>query len=189
MQCVVEFNSDVNIDVAKQKVKDAVDRAKTDLPKDLKNDPEIIDINFADLPVMQVNISGDYDLNKLKKYADDAKERLESLKEIKKVELIGALEREIQINVDMLKMQAAGLTMSDIARAVQSENITIPGGSVNIDGVRRSLSVSGEFKNAEQISNMVISSINGSPVYLRNIADVVDSYREQESYARLDKRM
>ena len=185
---VVEFNSDVNIDVAKQKVKDAVDRAKTDLPKDLKNDPEIIDINFADLPVMQVNISGDYDLNKLKKYADDAKEQLESLKEIKKVEIIGALEREIQINVDMLKMQAAGLSMTDIARAVQGENITIPGGSVNMSGVRRSLSVSGEFKDADQLGNMVINSIHGSPVYLKNIAEVVDSYKEQESFARLDKK-
>ncbi len=185
---IVEFNSDVNIDVAKQKVKDAVDRAKTDLPKDLKNDPEIIDINFADLPVMQVNISGDYDLNKLKKYADDAKEHLESLKEIKKVEIIGALEREIQINVDMLKMQAAGLSMTDIARAVQGENITIPGGSVNMNGVRRSLSVSGEFKDAEQLGNMVINSIHGSPVYLKTIAEVVDSYKEQESFARLDKK-
>ena len=185
---IVEFNSDVNIDVAKQKVKDAVDRAKTDLPKDLKNDPEIIDINFADLPVMQVNISGDYDLNKLKNYADDAKEHLESLKEIKKVEIIGALEREIQINVDMLKMQAAGLSMTDIARAVQGENITIPGGSVNMSGVRRSLSVSGEFKDAEQLGNMVINSIHGSPVYLKTIAEVVDSYKEQESFARLDKK-
>ena len=119
---VVEFNSDMNIEVAKQKVKDAVDRAKSDLPKDLKNDPEIMDINFADIPVMQVNISGDYDLSKLKIYADEAKDHLEGLKEIKKVELIGALEREIQINVDMLKMQSAGLSMGDIARAVQSEN-------------------------------------------------------------------
>jgi multidrug efflux pump subunit AcrB len=185
---IVEFNSDIDIDVAKQKVKDAVDRAKKDLPKDLKNDPEIIDINFADLPVMQVNISGDYDLNKLKKYADDAKERLESLKEIKKVEIIGALEREIQINVDMLKMQSAGLSMGDIARAVQGENITIPGGSVSINGVRRSLSVSGEFKDAQQLGNMVITSIHGSPVYLKNIAEVTDSYKEQESYARLDKK-
>ncbi len=185
---IVEFQSDVNIDVAKQKVKDAVDRAKKDLPKDLKNDPEIMDINFADLPVMQINISGDYDLAKLKKYADNTKEKLESLKEIKKVEIIGALEREIQINVDMIKMQAAQISMTDISRAIQSENLTIPGGSVNMNGVRRSLSVSGDFKNADQIGNLIIKSINGSPVYLKNIAEVVDSFKEQESYARLDKK-
>ena len=185
---IVEFNSDINIESAKQKVKDAVDRAKSDLPKDLKNDPEVNDINFADLPVMQVNISGEYDLNKLKKYADEAKDQIESLKEIKKVEIIGALEREIQINVDMLKMQSAGLTMGDIARAVQSENLTIPGGTVNMEGIRRSLNVRGEFANANELGNMVIKSIHGSPVYLKNIAEVVDSYKEQESFARLDKK-
>ena len=185
---IVEFQSDVNIDIAKQKVKDAVDRAKKDLPKDMKTDPEIIDINFADLPVMQVNISGDYDLAKLKKYADDAKEKLESLKEIKKVEIIGALEREIQINVDMLKMQSAQISMGDISRAIQSENLTIPGGAVNMNGIRRSLSVTGEFKSVEQVGNIIIKSINGSPVYLKTIADVVDSFKEQESYARLDKQ-
>ncbi|HNQ60904.1 MAG TPA: efflux RND transporter permease subunit, partial [Bacteroidia bacterium] len=185
---VVEFNSDVNIDDARQKVKDAVDRAKRDLPKDLKNEPEIIDVNFADLPIMQVNISGDYDLNKLKQYADDAKDRLESMKEVKKVEMIGALEREIQINVDMLKMQAVGVSMGDIARAIQSENLTMPGGSVNIEGVRRSLSVSGEFKNVDQIGNLIINGIDGKPVYLKNVAEVVDSYKEQESFARLDHK-
>ncbi|HRH65877.1 MAG TPA: efflux RND transporter permease subunit [Bacteroidia bacterium] len=183
---VVEFNSDVNIEDAKQKVKDAVDKAKKDLPKDLKNDPEIIEINFSDLPVMQVNISGNYDLSKLKEFADDAKDHIESLKEIKKVEIIGALEREIQINVDMIKMQAANLTMGDIQRAVQSENLTFPGGTVKSDGISRSLSVTGEFKNTDQIGNLVINSINGKPVYLKDIAQVIDSYHEQQSYARLD---
>ncbi|MFM2208344.1 MAG: hypothetical protein RL213_2319 [Bacteroidota bacterium] len=185
---IVEFNSDSKIDEAKQQVKDAVDRAKKDLPKDLKNDPEIMDINFADLPVMQVNISGDYDLNRLKEFADDAKERLEGMKEIKKVDLIGALEREIQIDVDMIKMQAARISLGDIARAVQSENLTIPGGSVRIDGVRRSLSVTGEFRSVDQLRQLSINSIDGSPVYLGEIADVKDSYMEQESYARLDKK-
>jgi multidrug efflux pump len=185
---IVEFNSDTKIDEAKQKVKDAVDRAKKDLPKDLKNDPEIMDINFADLPVMQVNISGDYDLNTLKEYADDAKDRLEAMKEIKKVDVIGALEREIQIDVDMLKMQAAGLTLGDIARAVQTENLTIPGGAVRMDGVRRSLSVSGEFRSVEQIRNLSLTSMQGSAVYLGEIADVRDAFKEQQSYARLDKK-
>ncbi len=183
---VVEFGSEVNIEDAKQKVKDAVDKAKKDLPKDLKNDPEIIEINFSDLPVMQVNISGNYDLAKLKEFADDAKDHIESLKEVKKVEIIGALEREIQINVDMIKMQAADLTLGDIQRAVQSENLTFPGGSVRMDGISRSLSVTGEFKNTEQIGNLVINSINGKPIYLKDVAQVIDSYHEQQSYARLD---
>jgi multidrug efflux pump len=186
---VIEFNSDVNIDDAKRKVKDAVDKAKNDLPNDLPSDPDIQEINFADLPIMYVNISGNYDLQKLKMYADDAKDNLESLKEVRKVDMIGALDREIQINVDMLKMQAAQITMSDIERAVKYENMTVPGGSVRIsDGTRRSLSVSGEFTNIDQLKNIIINSIHGSPVYLKDIAEVVDSHKEQESYARLEHK-
>ncbi len=185
---IVEFNSDVKTDAAKILVKDAVDKARTDLPQDLPNEPQIIEINFAELPIMYVNISGNYDLSKLKRYADEAKEQLESMKEVKQVDLIGALEREIQVNVDMLRMQSARITMFDIYNAVKNENATIPGGTVNMDGVRRSLSVTGEFKSPDQISNIVINSIDGKPVYLKDVADVVDSHKEQESYARLDHK-
>lgn len=186
---VIEFNSDVKIEDAKRKVKDAVDRARNDLPQDLPNEPDIIEVNFSDLPIMAVNLSGDYDLAKLKRYADEAKDKIESLKEVKEVKLIGELEREIQINVDMLKLQSSGLTMSDIERAVKYENMTVPGGSVLMaDGTRRSLSVSGEFTNVDQIKNLVVNSINGAPIYLKDIAEVVDSYKEQESYARLNHK-
>lgn len=183
---VVEFNSEEDITEAKGKVKDAVDRAKKDLPQDLPADPAIEEINFAELPIMYVNISGDYDLAKLKKYADEAKEKLESLKEVKKIDMIGALARQIQINVDMFKMQAAGITMGDIERTVKYENMTVPGGTINMEGVRRSLSVSGEFKSTEQLGNLIINSIDGKPVYLKDIAEVIDGFEEQESYARLD---
>src|SRR4029450_5309283 len=160
---VVEFQSDIKIEEAKTRVKDAVDRARSELPQDLPNDPQIIDINFADLPVMYVNIAGNYDLARLKRYADEAKDKLESLKEVKQVDLIGALEREIQVNVDMLRMQASGVTMYDIYNAVRSENATIPGGTVNMDGTRRSLNVTGEFRSMDQIGNIVINSIEGKP--------------------------
>ncbi len=185
---VVEFSSDVNTEVAKQKVKDAVDRAKSNLPQDLPNDPQIIEVNFADLPIMYVNISGNYDLAKLKKYADDTKDRLEEMKEVKQVDVIGALEREIQINVDMLKMQAARLSMYDIYNAVSNENRTIPGGTLKMEAERRSISVSGEFKNVQQIGDIVINSIDGKAIYLKDIADVKDGFKEQESYARLDHK-
>lgn len=184
----VEFNTDVKVDEAKRKVKDAVDKAKMDLPKDLPADPAIIEINFSDLPIMYVNISGDYDLNKLKKYADDAKDRFESMKEVSKVDMIGALDREFQIDVDMLKMQAASITMRDIEMAVAYENITIPAGAVKVDGISRSLNVSGEFKNIDEMKNLIVKSINGSPVYLKDIASVRDHFKVQESYARLDKK-
>jgi len=185
---VVEFNSDVKIEDAKRGVKDAVDRARNDLPQNLPNDPQIQDINFADLPIMYVNISGNYDLAKLKRFADDAKDRLEEMKEVKQVDLIGALEREIQVNVDMLKLQGARLTMYDIYNAIGNENRTIPGGTVKMDMERRSLNVSGEFKSPQEIGNIVVNSIDGKPIYLKDIAEVKDGFKEQESYARLDHK-
>lgn len=186
---VIEFNSDVKITEAKRLVKEAVDNAKNDLPQDLPQEPQIMEINFSDLPIMAVNITGDYDLATLKHYADEAKDKIESLKEVKYARVIGALEREIQINVDMIKMQAAGISMSDIERAVKYENQTVPGGGIKMsDGTRRSLSVSGEFQNVEQLNNILLNSIDGAPVYLKEIAEIKDGFKEQESYARLQHK-
>jgi multidrug efflux pump subunit AcrB len=183
---IVEFNTDVKVVEAKQKVKDAVDKARTDLPSDLDRDPSITDINFSEIPILFLNISGDIELNKLKKYADDIKDKIESMKEISRVEMVGALDREIQINVDMYKMQSAQVTMDDIARAIKYENMTISGGTVAVDGVRRVLSVKGEYKDATKLSNIIVGATGGATVYLRDIAEVKDAFKERESYARLD---
>ena len=183
---LVEFNTDVNIAEAKQKIKDAVDKSRSDLPKDLPQEPVVTDINFSEIPILFVNISGDIELNKLKKFADDIKDRIEGMKEISRVEMVGALDREIQINVDMYKMQAAQLSMNDIANAVKYENLTISGGTLTTDGVRRVLSVKGEFKDVEQIKNMVVGATGGATVYLKDVAEVKDAFKEKESYARLD---
>jgi len=183
---LVEFNTDVNVAEAKQKIKDAVDKARSDLPNDLPQEPAVTDINFSEIPILFVNISGDIELNKLKKFADDIKDRIEGMKEISRVEMVGALDREIQINVDMYKMQAVQLSMNDIANAVKYENLTISGGTLTTDGVRRVLSVKGEFKDVEQIKNMVVGSTGGAHVYLKDVAEVKDAFKEKESYARLD---
>ncbi|HMT29049.1 MAG TPA: efflux RND transporter permease subunit, partial [Bacteroidia bacterium] len=182
---IVEFTTDVDVAVAKQKVKDAVDKARNDLPTDLPNDPNVQEINFSDIPIMYVNIAGDYPLDKLKEYSDDLKDRIESLKEITRVDMVGALEREIQINVDMYRAQAAKVSMRDIENAVAFENMTISGGTVAMDGLRRSISVKGEFKDIETLKNIVVVSTEGSPIYLRDLAEIKDGFKEQESYARL----
>lgn len=183
---IVEFNTDVSVADAKQRVKDAVDKARSDLPNDLKQEPAITDINFSEIPILFVNLSGDIELNKLKNYADDIKDKIESLKEISRVEMVGALDREIQINVDMYKMQAAQIALADIERSIAYENMSISGGTVSTDGVRRTIGVKGEFKDINQIRNIVIGGASGASVYLKDIADVQDTYKEQESFARLD---
>jgi len=185
---IVEFNTDVTISDAKQKVKDAVDKAKPYLPTDLQNPPQVIDVNFADFPILYVNLSGDFDLARLKKYADDMKDKIEALPEITRVDEVGALDREIQINVDMYKMQAAEITMSDIERAVSSENLVVSGGTVTMGNKQRSLTVSGQFTNMDQIRNLVLRSMSGATLYLKDIASVKDTFADATSYARLDKK-
>ena len=182
---IIEFNTDVEVSVAKQKVKDAVDKARNDLPADLPNEPNVMEINFSDIPILFINIAGDYPLDKLKEYSDELKDRIESMKEITRVDMVGALEREIQVNVDMYKAQAAQVSMSDIENAIAFENMTISGGTVAMDGLRRSISVKGEFKSVETLKDIVVVSTQGSPIYLRDIAEVKDGFKDQESYARL----
>ncbi|QQS30109.1 MAG: efflux RND transporter permease subunit [Sphingobacteriales bacterium] len=181
---VVEFNTDVQVDVAKQKVKDAVDRATTDLPKDLPNAPTVLEVDFSEIPIMNINISGEFDLTKLKNYAEDIKDEIEQLSEITRVDMVGALEREIQINVDMFKLQSANVTFGDIERAVSTENMTISGGLINMSEMKRALRVKGQFANAMQIGDIVVKSMSGTPVYLKDIADIKDTFKEKESYAR-----
>ena len=182
----VEFDTDVKVDEAKQKVKDQVDKAKSDLPSDLKNDPIVQEINFSDMPVLYINISGNYDLQSLKRYAELAKDKIESLPSITRVDIVGALDRELQINLDLTSMATTGLTMDDVTRAIQYENMRISGGNIDVDKMQRSLSVSGEFKNKTELENIIIRSGTGATVYLRDVAQVVDGFKEKESYARLE---
>lgn len=181
----VEFNTDVSIPVAKQKVKDAVDRIRGELPNDLPDEPSVIDIDLTQMPIMNVHLSGDFDLAQLKKFAEIMQDRFEAIRGITRVDLIGALDREVQVNVDMYKMNAAGVTFDDIQRAIAFENMTVSGGLVNMGKLTRTLAVKGEFANVHQLEKVVVPSNSGSFSNLKDIADVKDTYKEKESYARL----
>ena len=183
---VVEFDPDLSIETAKQRVRDAVDKSKSDLPTDLPNQPDIMDIDLSELPVMFLNISGNYDLDKLKHYAKIAQDKIEGLKEITRVDIVGALDREIQINADIFKMQVARVTFGDIERAVAMENMTISGGSLTNNGIRNSVRIKGQFADVETLKNIVVHASGGAFVKLTDIADIEDSHKEQESFARLD---
>src|SRR6266496_5819370 len=183
---VVEFDTDVKTEVAKQKVKDAIDKARTDLPTDLTQEPDVQEFAFSEMPIMFVNISGDYDPVKLKKFADDMQDRLEDLKQITRADIVGAPEREIQVNVDPYKMQVAKLSFSDIESAISRENNDISGGQVEVGNMKRTLRVKGQFSTVQDMQNIVIKNPDGAPIYLRDIAGLVDTVKEKESYARLD---
>ena len=183
---VVEFDPDVSITDAKQRVRDAVDKSKTDLPNDLPDQPQILDIDLSEFPVMYINISGNYSLDKLKKYADIAQDKIEGVKEITRVDIVGALEREIQIEADIFKMQAAKVTFSDIERAVASENLTISGGTINSNGIKNTVRLKGQFQKVEDLKDIVVQSSSGAFLKLSDIADIKDDFKEQESFARLN---
>ncbi len=183
---VVEFNTDVAVADAKQKVRDAVDKAKPDLPSTLPRSPDVMEIDFSEIPIMYIQISGDYDLQKLKTYGEKLQDQIEGLPEITRVDIVGALEREIQINVDMYRMQAASITLSDIERAVAYENLTISAGNINSYGMNRSIRIVGQFVDMKTIQNIVMKSSSGATIYLKDVATIKDTVKEQESFSRLN---
>jgi multidrug efflux pump len=183
---VVEFNPGIEVSEAKQRVRDAVDKAKTNLPTDLPKEPDIMQVDLSEIPIMYISISGDYDLQRLKKYADDTKDRIETLKEITRVDIVGALDREIQVDADMYKLQAASVTFSDLERAIASENVTVSAGTISTFGSKRTIRVAGQFKSPEEIKNIMIKSGSGAIVYIKDIAEVKDSFKEQESFSRIN---
>lgn len=183
---VVEFDTDVKPEIAKIKVKDAVDKAQTDLPTDLTSLPNVQEFSISDQPIMFVNISGDFDGVKLKQYADKLQDRFEELKEVNRAEIVGAPEREIQINIDPAKLAAAKLSFRDIESAVNLENKDISGGLVEVGTMKRNIKIKGQFASAYDMRNIQVKNVNGAPIYLQDVAEIIDTVKETESYARLD---
>ncbi len=184
---IAEFDMDVDVDDALRKVKDAVDKAKAELPNDLPSEPDVSDFNFSEMPVMSVNISGNYPNEQLRNYAEYLEEKIEDIKEIQAVDLKGALDREVKIEVDLPRMEAMQVSFMDIENAVKSENMNMSGGELLTNGFRRSIRVLGEFKSAKELENMIVKNENNAPIFLRDIASVSFGNKEKTSIARSDK--
>ena len=182
----VEFNTDVDLDRALQDVKDAVDKAKSELPDDLLYDPLVMDIDVSEFPIININLSGDYSLEELRDYGEYLEDEIETIDEISKVELQGLNDREIRIDVDLYKMEALNLSFFDIESAITSENVSISGGEIKLGDARRTIRTIGEFTSVEELSNIVIKRDNGKIVQLKDIADVTDGYADPQSFARLN---
>ena len=184
---IVEFNTGIEIRDAKQQVTDAVDKTKKDLPNDPSFDtPDVMEIDLSEIPIQYINLSGNIPLDRLKEYADDMQDRIETLKEITRVEIGGALDREIQVNIDMYRMRAAGLTFHDVEQAVSLNNMTVSGGNIDLQGMSRSINVLGEARNVDEIRNIMMTSGSGAIIKLMDIAEVRDGFRKPENFARFD---
>ncbi|MDA9898193.1 efflux RND transporter permease subunit [Flavobacteriales bacterium] len=183
---IVEFNTDIELKVALQDVKDAVDKAKSDLPSDLDMDPMVMDIDFSEFPILNINLSGDFSLDELKIHAEFLQDEIEAFSEISKVEITGLLDKEIKVEVDLHRMESSQVSFRNIEDAIAFENTSIAGGDVLIGDTRRMVRTSAEFTSAEEIANIIVKHEKGNIVYLKDIATVTDGYEDVESYARLN---
>ncbi len=181
----IEFVAGMDMNEALQRVREKVDIAKPELPQ-AADEPEIIEINFSDFPIMQVNIAGDYSEVRLREVAEDMQDRLEQIPSVLEARIAGGLEREVQVNVDLAKLKFYDVTFDDVIDAVRFENVTVPGGSIDVGDVKYLVRVPGEFEGTAPIADVVVVTRNGRPIYVRDVATVDFGFKERESLARLD---
>jgi len=184
---VVEFSFDYTPSEALQKVKDKVDvaMADPDFPKDLPSEPSITEMNFSErIPIMNINLSGEFSMDQLKEYAEYLEDEIEELSEISGVDIRGVQEKELEIAVDLYKMEASKISFTDIENAVAFENMSVSGGDILENGIRRTVRVLGEFKDPLSVRDIIVKHEKGNIVYLRDIADVNFKEQEKESFAR-----
>ena len=181
---VVEFNPDVSIDDAYQKVRDKVDVARPNLPSEIE-EPIVSEIDFEDFPIMTINLAANYSLSQLKEVAENLEEEIETVQGVLEVDVVGALEREVQIDVDLNALQGYNLAFMDIVDAIREENTNMPGGSVDVDRLNYLVRVDGTFDDPDEIENIVIEAPGGQPIYVRDVADVDFGFKDRASYARL----
>ena len=182
---IIEFVTGTDVQEALTKVKDAVDKAKPELPTDLDRDPDVFELNFSEFPMLNINLSGNYSLDRLKDYAEVLEDEIEKFTEVSRVDIRGIDEKEVRIMVDPLALEARELNFEDIETAISAENLTLSGGNILTNGVRRTIRVVGEFDDPLQMQDIVIKNEEQNIVYLSDVARIEFDYKEKMNFARL----
>ncbi|MEE2879887.1 MAG: efflux RND transporter permease subunit [Gemmatimonadota bacterium] len=182
---IAEFETSVNLDEALQKIREKVDLAKTELPAEAE-DPSIFEFSFSEMPIMQVNLAGQYDLVRLKEVGQALQDRIEQIPSVLRVEVRGGLEREVKVDVQLDRLQFYDLSINDVIDAIRNENVNIPGGSIDVGSFTYLVRVDGEFDDPTAIDDLVIEAESGRPVYVRDVATVEFGFQDRTSFARLD---
>ncbi len=183
---IIEFIPDVDIDLALQWVREKVDQAKGDLPRNLENDPMIQEINLSEFPILMVSVSGIADETVLKKVGEELQDWIQTIPGVLDVVLSGGRERQIRVEFDPDRMFAYQISLAEVVRAVQRENVNIPGGSIDIGEAKYLLRIPGEFADPHEIDNLVLTRRDGRIIYFKDVADVVDAFEDRSSYSRLN---
>jgi multidrug efflux pump subunit AcrB len=184
---IIEFMPDVVIDDALQYVRARIDRAKGELPQDAK-EPVIQEINIAEFPVIYVNISGDPSAVRMKQIAKDLEDAIEAVPGVLNVQVQGALEREIRLEIDPDRVAAYDLTIPDILKLIPSENVNISAGGLETDGTKFNVRVPAEFVEPEEVDHLLLTVRDGKPIYLTDVARVRDTFKDRAGYSRLNGR-
>lgn len=182
-----EFTTDTDLDDALQKMRDRVDRAKTDFP-DEAEEPVLREISFADFPVLQVNLSGDVGPVVLEQLAEELQDEIEAIPGVLRANLVGGLERQVQVDVDPERLRLHGLSLDDVRDAVRDGNISIPGGEMDLGDVTYAVRVPGEVGDPLRVADFVITVEGGRPIFVRDVAEVRFGFEDRVSYARIDGR-
>jgi CzcA family heavy metal efflux pump len=182
----VELNTGVDIDEALRRVRDKVNSTRPQLPSDIL-DPVISEINISEFPIMFVNVGGDVGLARLKKIAEDLRDKIEGIPGVLRADVIGGLEPEIQVNVDVYRMNAYQVSFDDVANAIRGENLSIPGGAIDTKEKNLTIRIPAEFKEVKPLEDIVLKIQNGRPIYLRDVGTVNYSFEDRQTYARLNR--
>ncbi|WP_289022490.1 efflux RND transporter permease subunit [uncultured Salegentibacter sp.] len=186
---IVEFEEDVEVESAKTKVKDKVDMVKAEttwptLDNGAKVEPNVFDLNISEeMPILNINLTGDYTVQQLKEYAEYLQERIELLPQIKEASIRGAEEMEVEIAVDIYKMTASKVSFSDVINAVSAENRTISGGNVINSGVQKNIRIVGEIEDPKELQNVVVKT-DGGNIFLKDIANINFREKDATTFAR-----
>ncbi|MFH1278116.1 MAG: efflux RND transporter permease subunit [Candidatus Eisenbacteria bacterium] len=179
----VEFEANMDIESALQRVRDKVNQAKAEMPKDIE-EPYVGEISFDDFPILLINLSGRYGLLRLKEVADDLKDKFESVPGVLSADITGELEREVQVDIDPVRLRSYDLALSDVIETIQEENLTVPGGSVDGGTLDFTVRVPGEFDDPAIVADLVVIAVDDRTVHIRDLAEVRYGFKERETLAR-----
>ena len=185
----VEFDENIEVDKAKQTVKDEIDQetASEDWPtfNGAKVTPNIFELSMSEeVPILNINISGNYPVSKLKEFGESLQDEIEDLTEIKKVDIRGAQDKEIEVAVDIYKMMAAKVSFDDITSAIKQGNVTMSAGNFITSQQRRTIRIIGEIDIPSDLGDFVVKVEEGNPIYLKDIAEIFFKDKDKTTYAR-----
>ena len=139
-----------------------------------------------EIPILNINISGNYPVAKLKEYGEYLQDEIEDLTEIKKVDIRGAQDKEVEVAVDIYKMMAAKVSFDDITNAINRGNVTMSAGNFITSQQRRTIRIIGEIDKPSDLEDFVVKSENGNPIYLKDVAQISFKDKDKTTYARED---